>query len=243
MEHQSQPRSRLVVAFFASVGHAATHLLTAFYFVIVLAIEKEWGRPYSELIQLWTVGSLLMGIGLVAFSQSVWLPLSLGLLVVTGFGFMTQMASSNTILQTIVDDDKRGRIMSLFTMSFIGMAPFQGISVGIGSLSGVQSTATVSSRTEAFIGKAVGKVVVGGVLIQVGQWQDRDRNRGFRVEAPPAHCRHQVDVGRLSRHAIARQLFRLAQQAQARGWSAEDLLRQETQKHERAWRRQEGAQQ
>jgi MFS family permease len=63
MEQQSQPRSRLVVAFFASVGHAATHLLTAFYFVIVLAIEKEWGRPYSELIQLWTVGSLLMGLG------------------------------------------------------------------------------------------------------------------------------------------------------------------------------------
>jgi MFS transporter, FSR family, fosmidomycin resistance protein len=63
MEYSSQPRSRLVVAFFASVGHAATHLLTAFYFVIVLAIEKEWGRPYSELIQLWTVGSLLMGLG------------------------------------------------------------------------------------------------------------------------------------------------------------------------------------
>ena len=63
MEQLSQPRSRLVVAFFASVGHVATHLLTAFYFVIVLAIEKEWGRPYAELIQLWTVGSLLMGLG------------------------------------------------------------------------------------------------------------------------------------------------------------------------------------
>jgi MFS family permease len=63
MNELSQSRSRLVVAFFASIGHAATHLLTAFYFVIVLAIEKEWGRPYSELIQLWTVGSLLMGLG------------------------------------------------------------------------------------------------------------------------------------------------------------------------------------
>jgi MFS family permease len=56
-------RSRLAVAGFASVGHTITHLLTAFYFVIVLAIEKEWGRSYADLIQLWTVGSFLMGLG------------------------------------------------------------------------------------------------------------------------------------------------------------------------------------
>jgi MFS family permease len=37
---------------------------------------------------------------------------------------MVHMASSNTILQTMVDDDKRGRVMSLYTMSFMGMAPF-----------------------------------------------------------------------------------------------------------------------
>ncbi len=62
----SPPRaSGLALAVFASVGHTATHLLTAFYFVIVLAVEKEWGRPYSELIQLWTLGSLLMGLGAV----------------------------------------------------------------------------------------------------------------------------------------------------------------------------------
>src|SRR5262245_7642452 len=63
MENDPQRRSRLVVAVFASVGHVATHLLTAFFFVIALAIEREWGRPYSELIQLWTLGSLLMGLG------------------------------------------------------------------------------------------------------------------------------------------------------------------------------------
>lgn len=63
MQGSPSRRSGLAVAFFASVGHTATHLLTAFYFVIVLAIEKEWGRPYSELIQLWTLGSLLMGLG------------------------------------------------------------------------------------------------------------------------------------------------------------------------------------
>jgi MFS family permease len=40
------------------------------------------------------------------------------------------VASSNTILQTIVEDDKRGRVMSLFTMSFIGMAPFGSLIAG-----------------------------------------------------------------------------------------------------------------
>ena len=43
---------------------------------------------------------------------------------------MALIASSNTILQTIVEDDKRGRVMSLFTMSFIGMAPFGSLIAG-----------------------------------------------------------------------------------------------------------------
>jgi len=41
-----------------------------------------------------------------------------------------QMASSNTILQTIVDDDKRGRVMSFYTMAFIGTAPFGSLLAG-----------------------------------------------------------------------------------------------------------------
>src|SRR5262249_41038859 len=51
-------------------------------------------------------------------------------LFVAGAGFMVQMASSNTILQTIVDDAKRGRIMSLFVMAFMGMAPFGSLLAG-----------------------------------------------------------------------------------------------------------------
>ena len=66
----------------------------------------------------------LFGAGLIAFSFSDSLLPSLILLALTGAGGMAMVASSNTILQTIVDDDKRGRVMSLFTMAFIGMAPF-----------------------------------------------------------------------------------------------------------------------
>jgi len=48
--------------FFSCVGHAFVHLFTAFYFVIVLALEREWRLPYHELIALWTPGALLVGI-------------------------------------------------------------------------------------------------------------------------------------------------------------------------------------
>jgi MFS family permease len=70
-------------------------------------------------------GTSLIGI---AFSRS--LILSCALLVFAGFGMMVQMAASNTFLQTVVDDDKRGRIMSLYTMAFIGVAPFGSLLAG-----------------------------------------------------------------------------------------------------------------
>jgi MFS family permease len=51
-------------------------------------------------------------------------------MLVTGFGMMVQMAASNTILQTIVEEDKRGRVMSLYSMAFLGMAPFGSLFAG-----------------------------------------------------------------------------------------------------------------
>lgn len=70
------------------------------------------------------------GLGLIAFSFSRSLLPSLIFLVIAGGGFMVQMAASNTILQTIVDDDKRGRVMSLFIMAFMGSAPFGSLLAG-----------------------------------------------------------------------------------------------------------------
>jgi len=51
-------------------------------------------------------------------------------MVIAGFGMMLQMASSNTILQTVVDDDKRGRVMSFYAMAFMGTAPFGSLLAG-----------------------------------------------------------------------------------------------------------------
>ena len=70
------------------------------------------------------------GVGLVtvSFTRVVWLALLL--MVITGLGFMVQMAVSNTVLQTIVDEDKRGRVMSFYTMAFMGTAPFGSLLAG-----------------------------------------------------------------------------------------------------------------
>jgi MFS family permease len=70
------------------------------------------------------------GAGLMAFSLSRALWLSLLLMIVTGLGFMVQMAVSNTLIQTLVEDDKRGRVMSFYTMAFMGTAPFGSLLAG-----------------------------------------------------------------------------------------------------------------
>jgi MFS family permease len=75
-------------------------------------------------------GALLFGLGLIAFATSEVLWLSLGLMLLVGLGMMLQMACANTILQSLVDDDKRGRVMSLYTMSLLGVTPFGSLLLG-----------------------------------------------------------------------------------------------------------------
>jgi MFS family permease len=76
------------------------------------------------------IAVIAFGLGILAFafSRSLWL--SLAFITLASFGAMVQMASMNTVIQTIVDDDKRGRIMSLYTMAFIGMTPFGSLLAG-----------------------------------------------------------------------------------------------------------------
>jgi MFS family permease len=70
------------------------------------------------------------GVGLIALGLSRFQWLSLMLMLVVGCAMMTQMAASNTILQTIVEDDERGRVMSFYSMAFLGMAPFGSLLAG-----------------------------------------------------------------------------------------------------------------
>jgi MFS family permease len=88
---------------------------------------------------------LLLGGGLILFALSSSLPLSLFALAMTGFGSMSLMSSGNTVLQTIVEEDKRGRVMSFFTMCFMGMTPFGSLLAG--SLAG-----WIGARTTVLLG-------------------------------------------------------------------------------------------
>ena len=74
--------------------------------------------------------SALFGAGLIGFGLSGYFALSVALLVVAGFGMMIQFAASNSLIQTLVDDDKRSRVMSLYVMAFMGMGPFGSLLAG-----------------------------------------------------------------------------------------------------------------
>ncbi len=74
--------------------------------------------------------SALFGLGLIVFSFSHVLWVSMWLLVICGFAAMMETAASNTVLQTIVDDDKRGRVMSFYAMAFLGVAPVGSLLAG-----------------------------------------------------------------------------------------------------------------
>jgi MFS family permease len=78
------------------------------------------------------VGSAaLFGVGLSGFSRAGTLWTALPLMFLAGAGMMLQMAASNTILQTLVDEDKRGRVMSLFAMAVFGTVPFGSLLAGL----------------------------------------------------------------------------------------------------------------
>jgi MFS family permease len=97
---------------------------------IIAALFLASRKSVRGLGQILTAAVALFGAAMLCFSRSTHLWLSLGLLVFTGFATMTLMASCNTLIQTLVDDDKRGRVMSFYTISFVGLGPFGSLLVG-----------------------------------------------------------------------------------------------------------------
>ncbi len=95
------------------------------------AIYLVTKRTVIGLGRLMIIGPAILGIGLIVLASSRFLPLSLLAMLPIGLGTIFQMAAGNTVLQTIVDDDKRGRVMSLYTVSFLGITPFGSLLGGI----------------------------------------------------------------------------------------------------------------
>ncbi|HET6934780.1 MAG TPA: MFS transporter, partial [Candidatus Angelobacter sp.] len=108
------------------------------------------------------LASAAFGAGLISFAFSRWLWLSFVLMFIVGLGMMQQMASSNTILQTITPDDKRGRVMSYYTVAIVGMAPF-------GSLLSGWLAARIGAPLALAIGGAACVAGAGAFALRLGR--------------------------------------------------------------------------
>jgi predicted MFS family arabinose efflux permease len=115
----------------------------------------------------------IFGLGLIAFSQSRVLWLSLPLMLFVGGGMMVAMASSNTLIQTIVDEDKRGRVMSFYAMAFFGTVPFGSLLAG-----------SLADR----IG-APSALLIGGIATMVGALVFIRQLPGLRERVRPIYVR------------------------------------------------------
>ena len=101
------------------------------------------------------VGTLTFGTSLIAFSTARTIWLAAMLLAVAGAGFIVQLASTNTIIQTIVDERFRGRVMAFYTMAFFGTVP-------IGSL--------ISGVAASYMGASLTIGIGGFVCSAAGLW-------------------------------------------------------------------------
>ena len=102
-------------------------------------------KSVRGLLKMIPIAAASFGVGLIGFGLSRNLWLSMALLLVAGFGMMQGLTASNTIIQTIVPEDKRGRVMSYYTIAFVGMAPFGSLMAGALAQSiGAPWTVTIS---------------------------------------------------------------------------------------------------
>jgi MFS family permease len=129
------PYAVLLPIFASQVLHGGPHTLGfltgasgvgALASAVSLALRKSV-RGLTGMIQ---IAAAMFGCGLVLFGLSHWLWVSMALMLVVGFGMMQGLAASNTVIQTLVPEDKRSRVMSYYTMAFVGMAPFGSLLAG-----------------------------------------------------------------------------------------------------------------
>ena len=168
----------LMPVFAAQVLHGGPHTLGFLMGAVgvgslVSALALVVRKSVRGLLRIIPIGAALFGIGLVAFgfSRSLWL--SLPLMFLTGFGMMQGVTSSNTILQTLVDEKMRGRVMSYYTMAFVGMAPFGSL------LAGTLAQAIGAPRT----------VMISGIACILGSLWFWSRMTAIRNDMRPIYQR------------------------------------------------------
>jgi MFS family permease len=129
------PYMVLMPVFAARVLHGGPHTLgflmgAAGAGALVSAFSLVMRRSVRGLTKMIPIAAVAFGIGLFLFGLSHWVWLSLILMLLVGFGMLQGMTASNTIIQTLSPEDKRGRVMSYYTAAFMGMAPFGSLLAG-----------------------------------------------------------------------------------------------------------------
>jgi MFS family permease len=150
----------LMPIFAATVLHGGPHTLGFLMGAmgvgaLVSALSLAARKSVRGLIRMIPLAAAVFGLGLIGFGLSRNLYLSLLGVLVAGMGMMQGMAASNTIIQTLVTEDKRGRVMSYYTMAFVGMAPF-------GSL--------LAGSMASSIGAPLTVIINGGVVLLAAAW-------------------------------------------------------------------------
>lgn len=166
----------LMPVFAAQVLHGGPHTLGFLMAALgvgalISALSLVVRKSVRGLLKMIPIAAAVFGIGLVSFGLSNWQWLSLLLMLVTGFGMMQGMTASNTIIQTLVPEDKRGRVMSYYTIAFVGMAPFGSL------LAGGLAHAIGAPRT----------VMASGVACIVGAAWFWSRMKAIRKEMRPVY--------------------------------------------------------
>ncbi len=129
------PYTVLMPIFAGQVLHGGAHTLGFLMGAsglgsLVSALSLVLRRSVLGLLKMLPIAAAVFGATLVAFgfSRSLWL--SMVLMLIVGWGMMQGLTVSNTLVQTLAPEDKRGRVMSYYTMAFVGMAPFGSLLAG-----------------------------------------------------------------------------------------------------------------
>jgi MFS family permease len=168
----------LMPVFAAQILHGGAHTLGFLMGAVgvgslVSALSMVMRRSVRGLTKMIPIAASVFGIGLICFGLSHVLWLSILMMLVTGFGMMQGLTGSNTIIQTLVDEKMRGRVMSYYTMAFVGMAPFGSL------LAGAMAHAIGAPRT----------VMVSGVACILGSIWFTSRLTVIRKDMRPIYER------------------------------------------------------
>ncbi len=162
----------LMPIFAARVLHGGPHTLgflmgSMGVGALVSALSLAARKTVRGLIRIIPIAAAVFGLGLIGFGLSHVFWLSMVTIFIAGMGMMQGMAASNTIIQTLVTEDKRGRVMSYYTMAFVGMAPFGSLLAGT-MASAIPATAMSLRGASLMLTGAQSTVIVNGFVVVLG---------------------------------------------------------------------------